>query len=215
MAFYFVKSGSTKKTSDGSDMEETRKLVYLVRTQDMMEREKAVFSTEALAQQFIKVQALQEAEIEELQDLTRSGLVPLTPTKVYLQEEPDPGFQIEGVLDEDCTPEGGSTTWYEPLVPENSRGLGLYHAWIRNSEMAEPCLSFGCAGCTCQFTAAETPVLRKDGEQKGVFHCFAKSQKEASRVAHVMMTKYWRELPVDTVTDWNGRREVIREAVVN
>ena len=201
--------------SDGSDMEEGRKPVYLVRNEDMMEREKAVFSTEALAQQFIKVQGLKEAEIEELQDLTRNGLVPLTPTKVYLKEEPDLGFRIEGVLDEDRTPEGHGTTWFDPLVPENSRGLGLYHAWIRNSVMAEPCLSFGCAGCTCQFTAAETPMLRKDGEQNGVFHCFAKDQEEASRVAHVMMTKYWRELPVDTITDWNVRREVVREAAIN
>lgn len=196
-------------------MENERKPVYLVKTNDMMFEEKAVFSSAELAARFIEVQQVREARVEELKDLTLDGLVPLQPVELYLKEEPDLGFDIEGVIEKVRAPEYSNTVWFDPLVDENARGLGLYHSWIRNGHIVEPCLSFGCAGCTCQVTGKETPMLRKDNEQEGVFHCFANSQEEASRVAHVMMTKYWRELPVDTITDWNGRRETIREGAVS
>lgn len=184
----------------------------MVRVEDMMEREKAVFSSETLALQFAKVQGLKEPEVVELADRTRDGLVPQKPTKVYLKEDPDSGFLTEGVFDEDHTPEFQGTIWFDPLVPENARGLALYHSWIRDGHLSEPGLSFGRTACTCQLTMAEGPMLRKDGDGEGVFHCFARTREDASRIAHATFKEHWEQLPVRAIVDPNGLRMIEEEA---
>ncbi|MBK7481890.1 MAG: hypothetical protein IPI72_03970 [Flavobacteriales bacterium] len=185
-------------------MENAKKPVYLVKSNDMMFAEKAVFSSAELAAHFIEVQQVRGARVDVLKDLTLHGLVPLQSVQLYLKEEPDLGFEIEGVIEKVRAPEYSSTVWFDPLVNENARGLGLYHSRIKKGHLDEPCLSFGCAGCTCQITEKEAPMLRKDSDEEGVFHCFARNQEDATRTAHTMMKKHWAQLPLHRIAGWNG-----------
>ncbi|MGV9013434.1 MAG: hypothetical protein ACOH13_12645 [Flavobacteriales bacterium] len=196
-------------------MSDEKSPVYLVQVEDVLkqEREKAVFSSKVLAWQFIKVQGLKARDVIEVADRTREGLVAQQPTRVYLKDDPVLGLMFDGVFDEDQAPEHAVTVWFDPLVPENEQGLGLYHSWIRSGQLAEPCLSFGCASCTCQLTRAQTPMLRKDREAEGVFHCFAESQEEASRTAHSMMKRHWEHLPVRAIAEGDDWHLIEQEAM--
>jgi hypothetical protein len=46
------------------------------------------------------------------------------------------------------------------------------------------------------YTLAETPALRQDNENDGVFHCFARSGEEAELIGRQHFEKTWKKAQV-------------------